>query len=163
MVSQATDSLCIAPFCFPSAPLSPTWNPTCRHATSIWFDFMEMFILLSKYPFIALGMELDVLLDWAGQITTGKGKLLLCPKVEKKTRLKFCGTYKSWTQVGNRGLATQACWSQCDNVRHQNATSPRQMKNPKATMVRWNVFQIFNINCTILGVNNDISEDQLSK
>lgn len=51
------------PFCFPPAPLSPTHNPTCRHATSIWFDFMEMFILLSKYPFIALGMELDVLLD----------------------------------------------------------------------------------------------------
>lgn len=80
MVSQATDSLCIAPFCFPSAPLSPTRNPTCRHATSIWFDFMEMFILLSKYPFIALGMELDVLLDWAGQITTGMGKLLPHPK-----------------------------------------------------------------------------------
>lgn len=37
--------------------------------TGIWFDFREMFILLSKYPVITLGMELNVLLVSTAQVT----------------------------------------------------------------------------------------------
>lgn len=68
------------PLLFSSCSSFSYTEPDLPPCASIWFDFMEMFILLSKYPFIALGMELDVLLDWAGQITTGRGKLLPCPK-----------------------------------------------------------------------------------
>lgn len=61
--------LCKVPplfFCLFSLPLSVSCTPPC---SSIWFNLREMFIFLLKYPFITLGMELDVLLVWTVQIT----------------------------------------------------------------------------------------------
>lgn len=48
-------------------------SPTCVSCTlscsSIWFNFREMFIFLSKYTFITLGMALDDMLGRRKQVT----------------------------------------------------------------------------------------------
>lgn len=84
-----TDSLsCVKHLpCFSvfSSPVSESCAPSC---SSIWFNFREMFIFLSKCPFITLGMGLDVLLVGTRQKTMPLEGMLLRPHTEP-TQLSF--------------------------------------------------------------------------
>lgn len=65
----------------------PCFSESCvPPCSSIWFNFGEMFIFPSKYPFITLGMELHVLLVRTGQIMGATEGLLLRPCIKQTQR-----------------------------------------------------------------------------